>query len=224
MNKIDRRRNYYLTLDTETGNGLDDPIVYDIGGAIHDKSGKIYASFSFVIYDTFVEMEWLMKSAYYAKKFPQYQEGIRNGSRKLVRYNTARKYIKELCDKYNVKAIIAHNMRFDYNACSKTQRYLTKSKYRYFFPYGIELWDSMKMAQDTIAKQKGYIKFCKENNYMTKSNKPRVTAEILPRYFTGNNTYTEVHTGLADVKIEIGITVQCLRQHKKMRKLCFSSR
>ena len=40
--KIDRRRNYYMVYDTETANGLDDPIMYDCGGAIVDKNGKVY--------------------------------------------------------------------------------------------------------------------------------------------------------------------------------------
>ena len=42
--KIDRRKSYYLTIDTETANGFDDPIVYDIGGCIHDKT--MYMSLS----------------------------------------------------------------------------------------------------------------------------------------------------------------------------------
>ena len=66
MKKIDKRRTYYLTIDTETANGLEDPIVYDIGGCIHDKKGNIYETFSFIIYETFYGMKDLMKSAYYA--------------------------------------------------------------------------------------------------------------------------------------------------------------
>jgi hypothetical protein len=50
---IDKRKNYYLTIDTETANGLDDPMMYDLGGAIHDKRGHVYETFSFVIYDVF---------------------------------------------------------------------------------------------------------------------------------------------------------------------------
>ena len=51
MTEIDKRKNYYLTIDTETANSLDDPLVYDIGGAIHDKKGRVYETFSFVIYE-----------------------------------------------------------------------------------------------------------------------------------------------------------------------------
>lgn len=221
--KIDHRRTYYLTIDTETTNDFDDPIVYDIGCAIHDKNGKVYETRSFVIYDTFFGMADLMKTAYYAEKIPQYLEDIKNGTRKVVQYKTARHEIYTLCKKYNVKAVIAHNMAFDYNALHTTQRYLTKSKYRWFFPFGTELWDSLKMAQSTICKQKNYIRFCKENNYLTKFGRPQATAEVLYRYITNNTDFIEEHTGLADVMIEKEITAKCLAQHKKMKKLCFGA-
>ena len=42
--------------------------------------------------------------------------------------------------RYNTNIVCAHNSRFDYNALNTTQRYLTKSKYRYYFPYGTEVW------------------------------------------------------------------------------------
>ena len=220
--KIDRRKSYYLTIDTETANGFDDPIVYDIGGCIHDKKGNVYESFSFVIYETFCGMKDLMATAYYAEKIPMYEKQITSGERQVVKFATAKAKVKELCNRYNVKAIIAHNMRFDYRALTRTQRYLTKSKNRFFFPYGIELWDSLKMAQDTICKQKRYKKFCEKNDYLQKNGRPRATAEILTRYIRKDNEYKEEHTGLADVLIEKEITALCFRQHKKMRKKCFN--
>ena len=222
MKKIDKRRTYYLTIDTETANGLEDPIVYDIGGCIHDKKGNIYETFSFIIYETFFGMKDLMKSAYYANKIPQYEAQIKSGERKVVRFNTAKQKIKELCDEYEVKAIIAHNARFDYRSTTRTQRYLTKSKYRYFLPYGIPIWDSLKMAKDTICKQPTYQKWCAKNNFLTKNGKPRATAEILYRYISGDVNFKEDHTGLEDVLIEIAITCKCIAQHKPMRKECFA--
>lgn len=219
--KIDRRKNYYLVFDTETANGFDDPIVYDIGGAIVDKKGKVYEDFSFIIYETFCQMKDLMQSAYYANKIPKYQEQIDNGERKIVKYATAKKIINSLCRKYNVKAIMAHNARFDYRSTTRTQRYLTKSKYRYFLPYGIELWDTLKMAQDTICKQVGYKEWCYNNGYLTKNGRVRATAEILYRYISGEDEFVESHTGLEDVMIEKEIFVHCMRQNKPMRKSCF---
>lgn len=220
--KIDKRKNYYLTVDTETANGLDDPIVYDIGGCVHDKKGNVMETFSFIIYEVFYGMKDLMQSAYYADKIPKYQEQIDKGERKVVTYRTAKRYINELCKKYNVKAIIAHNARFDYRSTTKTQRYLTKSKYRFFLPYGIEIWDTMKMANDTICKQWSYKEWAYTHGYITKNGRVRKTAEILYRYISGDNKFKESHTGLEDVMIEKEIFAHCIAQHKPMRKKCFA--
>lgn len=218
---MDKRKNYYLTIDTETANTFNDPIVYDIGGCIHDKQGNIYETFSFIIYETFCEMSDLMQTAYYAEKIPMYKEQIKNGQRKIVKLSTAKFTIQRLCEEYNVKAIIAHNAQFDYRSTTRTQRYITKSKYRYFLPYGIEIWDTLKMANDTICKQKSYKRWCKENGYVAKNGRVRATAEILYKYISGEDDFTESHTGLEDVLIEKEIFAHCMAQHKKMRKKAF---
>lgn len=213
------KKNFYLTIDTETANSLEDPIVYDIGGAIHDKQGNVYETFSFVIYETFVLCADLMETAYYAEKIPMYRRQLQQGERRMVRWETARRHVAALCEKYNVKAIIAHNARFDVRAVNTTERWFTSSKYRYFLPYGIPVWDTLSMAEDTICKQKTYIAWAKENGYMRSKNRPRATAEILYRYISNDEDFTEEHTGLADVMIEYKIFVHCCRQHKKMEKL-----
>lgn len=215
---IDKRKSYYLTIDTETANSLEDPMMYDIGGAIHDKHGNVEETFSFIIYDVFCADRELFDTAYYAEKRPMYEQQIAEGSRKIVSIYTARRHIHELCKKYDVKAIIAHNMRFDYKSTNGTLRYISKSKMRYFLPYGIPLWDTLKMAQDTICKQKTYIRWCAENGYLQKNGKVRATAEILYRYITCDNDFIEDHTGLEDVLIEKEIFAKCMAQHKSMRK------
>lgn len=215
---IDKRKSYYLTIDTETANSLDDPMMYDIGGAIHDKRGNVEETFSFIIYDVFCADRELFDTAYYAEKRPMYEQQIAAGSRKIVSIYTARRHIHELCKKYSVKAIIAHNARFDYKSTNGTLRYVTKSKMRYFLPYGIPVWDTLKMAQDTICKQKTYIRWCAENGYLQKNGKVRATAEILYRYITCDNDFIEDHTGLEDVLIEKEIFAKCMAQHKSMRK------
>lgn len=218
---IDKRKNYYMVLDTETANDFDDPIVYDIGASIIDKKGNVYETVSLIIYDTFFEMEDLMKSAYYYDKRDIYLEEIDKGLHKIVRYSTAKKIINDLARKWNIKAIMAHNAPFDYRSTTRTQRYLTKSASRYFLPYGIELWDTLKMARDTIGKTKSYTKWCIANNYLTQGGKPRFTAEILYRYLIGDNEFIESHTGLADTLIEKDIFAYCMRYHKPMRKKAF---
>ena len=215
---IDKRKSYYLTIDTETANSLEDPMMYDIGGAIHDKCGNVEETFSFIIYDVFCADRKLFDTAYYAEKRPMYEAQIAAGTRKIVSIYTARKHVAELCKKYNVKAIIAHNARFDYKSTNGTLRYVTKSKMRFFLPYGIPVWDTLKMAQDTICKQKTYIRWCAEHGYLQKNGKVRATAEILYRYITQDNDFIEEHTGLEDVLIEKEIFAKCMAQHKPMRK------
>jgi DNA polymerase III epsilon subunit-like protein len=162
-----------------------------------------------------------MLSAYFADKIPEYIEMVNNREMVVLPfmeiYADARKFLA----RYNVCGIMAHNAKFDYRALNNTLRYLSGSKRRFFFPYGIPIWDTMKMANDTICKQKSYIDFCKENGYMTNHATPQVrkTAEVLWRYMTGDVTFEEEHTGLADVTIEAQIFAECVRQHKKMEKL-----
>lgn len=216
--KIDKRRSYFLTIDTETANNMDNPLVFDIGGAIHDKQGNVMETFSFIVKEVFYGMPDLMAECFYQAKLPMYRAQIEQGFRQVKSWYEVRTHVHKLCNKYSVKAIIAHNMQFDYRSTNTTQRYLTYSKYRYFFPKNVPLWDTLSMARDTIVKQKTYIRFCENNGYCTKNGKPRATAEILYRYITNNVDFTESHTGLEDVLIEKEIFVKCIRQHKKMKR------
>ena len=228
--KIDRRRTYLIMGDTETCNtrmengklDMRDVLVYDFGFAVCDKQGRIYEKYSFIIKEIFFDMKDLMKTSYYAEKLPQYYEEIRNGQRKVVSLYETRKILADVMKKYNTNIFVAHNARFDDNALKVTERYTTKSKYRYFLPFGTEVWDTMKMANDTMCKQKTYKEFCEENGYLTKNGQVRKTAEILYRYITKNNDFTESHTGLEDVMIEKEILAHCFRQHKAMRKKLYA--
>ena len=226
---MDNRKTYFIVLDTETCNSrtvnnkpdLSDSLVYDLGWAVIDKEGEVYETGSFVIRDVFYGMKEAMESAYYKEKIPSYRKDIfEHKTRKLVSFYEARKILLDTMEKYNISTIVAHNARFDVNALNKTERYLTKSKYRFFLPYNIEIWDTLAMARQTIGKQKSYKAFCESNGYMTKHTIPqvRLTAEILYRYLTGDENFQESHTGLEDVLIEKEILVHCLKQHKPMKK------
>ena len=208
----------YIMLDTETTNSLDDPICYDVGFAVVDREGTIYETHSFVVAEVFLNEE-LMASAYFIEKVPQYWEDIKNGTRKLAKFNTIRKVLAETMKKYDTNIVIAHNARFDYRSTTKTQRYLTKSKYRYFLPYGTEVWDTLKMAREVLKNDVAYDNFCYDNNYVTKRGCKRFTAEILYRFFTGDNDFVESHTGLEDVTIEKVIFAECMARGAESGKL-----
>ena len=218
-------RKYIMVLDTETANGLmvnnkldlSCSLVYDIGFTVVDKKGRVYCQKSMAIREIFCGMADVMKSAYYAKKLPKYWEDIKAGRRILVNFMTARRIVLEVMKEYNIQTVSAHNARFDVNALNNTIRYITKSDKRFFFPFGTEIWDTYKGAVNTICKQKGYIRFCERNGYMTKHKTPKVraTAEILYRYLSGDNNFIEEHQGLDDTTIEAKILTQILRQHSK---------
>lgn len=223
---MDRRISYKIVIDTETC-PLDKDLnkvtpnnmfVYDIGWAVVDKRGKVYKTQSFINADIFLDEKELMQSAYYANKIPNYWEDIKNGSRILASFFNIRQALLEDITEYEVTEIYAHNMRFDYGSLNNTQRWETKSKYRYFFPSDVTICDTLKMARDVVAKTPSYKTFCKENGYMTKNNQPRLTAEILYRYISGEEDFIESHTGLEDVLIEKEILAYCYRKHKKMQK------
>lgn len=200
-----------IVLDIETTNSVDDPIAYDIGFAVIDREGKVYESYSCVVADVFLDKE-LMSSAYFIDKVPQYWEDIKSGKRILRRFKTIRSILHDVCMQYDIKIIVAHNCRFDYRGCNLTQRFLTNSRWRFFFPYGVEMWDSLKMSREIFKDDEDYKKFCFDNQYLTKRNQCRYTAEILYRYLTGNIDFAESHTGLEDVLIEKEIFCECLRR------------
>ena len=227
MNKIDYRRHYVLVLDTETANtartedgklDTSSVLMYDCGWSIVDTKGNVYKEQSFVNRDIFVYERELMDSAYYGWKIPQYVEDLRNGKRKMASTYEIRKAMLADMELYHITEVVAHNARFDRDALDTIQRWTTKSKYRYWFPYGTEIWDTMKMARDVIHKMPTYRRFCEENGFLTANGRLSATAENLYRFIIKDPTFVESHTGLEDVQIEREIMFYCFRQHKKMRK------
>ena len=222
-------KDLYMVFDTETCNTpkvdgqLDTTCgqVYDFGLQIVDNAGFVYKELSFVNEDVFFGLPEAMKEAYFADKIPQYLTDMRMGKRQIVNTWQLYKIVRTLVEQYDIKAFIAHNARFDVRVLNSTLRYQTKSKRRYFFPYGIPIWDTMTMANDTICKQSNYRRFCEEHGYMTNHKTPQVrkTAEILWRFLTNDNDFEESHTGLEDVQIEAQIFAECVRRHKKMARL-----
>jgi hypothetical protein len=200
----------YLMLDTETTNDIDCPLCYDVGFSVINDEGKTLEKHSYVVADIFLDKD-LMDVAYFKDKIPTYWEDIKAGKRMLRRFATVRAIVRDVMAQYNINTVIAHNMRFDYCSTNTTQRYLTCSKWRYFFPYGTKFVCTLKMARATFNKDEKYIAFCEENNFVTKHGKPQLTAEVIYRYLTNNVEFVESHTGLEDVEIEAEIFFACIQ-------------
>lgn len=208
----------YIVFDCETANTTECPLVYDLGWAVVNDNFEVLVERSFVNADVFIEEKELMKSAYFAEKIPQYVADIADGKRELRRFNTIRKAFALDCKMFGVTEIYAHNARFDYLALQTTQRYLTKSKYRWFFPFGVEVCDTLKMARQTFGKSEEYRAFCHENDFVCKNGQLRMTAEVLYRFITNDLTFEEEHTGLADVLIEKEIFRHCVEMNADIER------
>ena len=202
----------FIVVDTETTNSIDDPIVYDVGFAVVDAEGNVYEQHSYVVADVFLDKD-LMSYAYFADKIPQYWKDIKSGKRKLRRFKTIRMIFKDVCRQYEIKKIFAHNARFDNRSLNLTQRYLTSSKFRWFFPYNTEICDTLKMSRNTLKNVEAYDQFCWNNDFITKRGCKRYTAEIIYKFITGKLDFEESHTGLEDVLIEKEILKYCLERN-----------
>ena len=230
---LDKRRHYILVLDTETANtqttdegklDMSSVLPYDIGYCIMDTKGNVYLERSFVVEDIFCG-EWVLTtSAYYAEKIPMYIRDLAKQNRPLATAFQIRKQMFKDIEYFRIKEVCAHNARFDINALNNLVRWTTKSRIRYFFPYSIEVWDSLAMARSVIAKMPTYRKYCEKNNLLTPTGRLSMTAESLYRFVRFDDDFEESHTGLEDVRIEREIILYCYRQHKAMKKNAFTKK
>ena len=207
---------YVVVLDTETTNSIDDPLCYDIGYAVVEPiENKVILQRSFVVADIFLDKD-LMSFAYFIDKVPMYWEEIKNGKRELKKLSTIHKIMREDFRTFGIKEVFAHNARFDYRSTNLTQRFITCSKYRFFFPYGTKICDTLKMSRELLSDDVNYNDYCRKHGFVTKNNKPQFTAEVLYRYIHKEENFTESHTALEDVLIEKDILHYCLENSENL--------
>ena len=211
-------KKYYMVLDVDTANSTDDALVYDICYCICDRSGEIFEADSFIVSEIFFDEAELMTSAYYASKIPQYLRGIEEKAFKVRRFYQVRQALSDSLKRWKCEAVCAYNASFDTRALNTTERWLTKSAYRFFLPYGTKVFCIWHMACQVICTQKNYARFCFENGLVSESGNIKTSAEAVYAYITKNPDFDESHTGLQDVLIETKIFAHCFRQHKKMDK------
>lgn len=215
-NKIDMRVKYIMVMDVETAGGLGNPLVYDLGFAVCDKRGKIYAKESFVIKEIF-EQKQLMSSAYYAEKIPRYDKDLAEGTRQLVSMEFARQAFINMMNKYNVGTISAYNLAFDRRALANTMKNLFGEGKKFLSGIGrkVEQMCIWSFACEVIYTQPTFWKVAESENWFTEGGNMRTSAEIGWRYISGIRDFEESHTGLEDVEIEVGILAKCYSQNKK---------
>lgn len=212
------RKNYFIVVDTETANTIEQPLPYDIGWVVCDSKGNIYERRSYVVAEIFLGMKDLMESAYYAEKIPTYWDNIRSGKRIVKGMWDIRKVMMNDIKTYKIKNVGAYNMSFDKRALNNLVRYVSKSWKRWWFPFGVDYFCIWNMACNSILNRATYINFAEKNGLISASDNIITSAECAYRYITNSIEFIENHTGLEDVEIEVAIMAECYRQHKKLDK------
>ena len=218
--KIDRRKNYYIVIDTETYNTIQKPIVYDIGFIVIDKKANIYEEFSFLVKETWEnEFVAVQQAHYYEKNKAKYFRDLRLGNITVKPFFEIWRIFMDMVRKYNVKAVIAHNMTFDNRALNITTRKLSTYGKKFFFPK-MPLYCTMKMAEQSLLLSPSYQAFClaKPETRLTPTGKFKKTAEVLYQYVANKPDFIETHKGLEDTKIESQLFAHILRQKKAIKK------
>jgi hypothetical protein len=196
----------YATIDTETVGGATTPTgAYNYGLTIHTKYGEILATQNFLVAEHYEEI----KNDDYAKKnFDLYNQYITEGKISVVATeDEAISLIRNICNFYNVKYIMAFNSGFD----------MVKTKCRELLDE-FEFIDIWLMAVQTLTHRKNYKKFCDTFEMKNKKGTCLTNAQTMYAYITNNPDYEEEHTALADSLIEMEIFVECLKTHKKFTK------
>ncbi len=220
---MSRRKEMYLVIDTETCNTIEQPLPYDIGYAITDRHGNIVLERSFIVAEMFLEHKDLMTSCYFAEKVPKYWEDIKQGKRTVKSIFNIRKQIHADMKEYKVKQVGAYNMGFDQRALNNVIRYCSNSYIRWFFPFGTTYFCIWNMACQVVMNTTSYIKFATQNGLESEKGNLFTNAECCYKYITKQVDFTEEHTGLEDVKIEVEIMAKCFATHKAMKKTINSS-
>lgn len=191
--------------------------VYDLGYIVADASGAIYYENNIIIADTFNDAA-LMGSAYYANKIPQYYQALASGSVQLMSTRDALKTLRADLRTYDVRDVWAYNARFDADALNSSVAQASNGFCEWALPYGVKWRDIMRYAQSTICATKKYRAWCEGHDLITKAGRPRVTAEAVYQYLTGDDEYSEQHTALSDAQDELVILLACLKRKQKMPK------
>ena len=212
-----------LVIDTETANSVEQPLPYDVGYAIvNTETGEIYTEKSFVVAEIFFDDE-LMKGAYFADKIPQYWEDIKAKKRVIKSICSIRREIKKDMQTYSVSKVGAYNMGFDNRATKNDVRFISGSMVRWFFPFGTEFFCIWNMACTSILNTADYVRFALDNGFVSEHNNIQTSAENAYRFLKDDIDFSESHTGLEDVKIEIEILLAVLRSNMQYSDRIYSA-
>jgi hypothetical protein len=191
MGKIDKRKKYYLLVDTETNWG--EGLAYEIGWGIVDRKGNLQTLKGYSIKG----MEITKKGG--SKAPPEtYQEIIRQ--------------LKQDFQHYRVEKVMAYNMEFDNRILQNTAEYFNQEN-----PIDelekICLWDWVVRR---FCSSKSYKTLATEQGKLTEKGNIQTSLEAVYQIMSGKN-YQQRHTAVADVRLSAkvwGYSNRCKKTKK----------
>ena len=205
------KKNVYAIIDTETANGLKNPLCYDVAVIVFDKKGIELFRKNWLVSNVW-NNERMFKTAYYAWKRPLYD----NIEKEIVNTYTFISEMNEIIDNYQVNFLLAYNLKFDLNSINKTvERFTYNSK---FNTENVEYIDVWNVAIDIIMNNNSYKSFCRENGFVSDAGNYKTSAEICYRFLTNIIDFDESHTAMDDCEIEKEIFMTCVKRKKKIEK------
>ena len=205
------KKNVYAIIDTETANGLKNPLCYDVAVIVFDKKGIELFRKNWLVSNVW-NNERMFKTAYYAWKRPLYD----NIEKEIVNTYTFISEMNEIIDNYQVNFLLAYNLKFDLNSINKTvERFTYNSKFNIENVEYIDVWN---VAIDIIMNNNSYKSFCRENGFISDAGNYKTSAEICYRFLTNVIDFDESHTAMDDCEIEKEIFMTCVKRKKKIEK------
>lgn len=206
-NLLSSYNNNIMVIDTEAANGINTPLVYDIGYIVYNlKTGNIVEESQLIISEIF-NNKALMDTAYYKEKLPKYMELLNNKQVDMVTLQGAMDEIKRVLGIYNINHVYAFNSSFDIKALQFTCDF-----YEVYNPLNIDnlitkvKWHDVQWYIKNLVNSKNYKAYCEHFNKVTNSQRfYSVNAETVYSYITKNPNYKEEHISLPDAKIELTI-------------------
>ena len=240
---MDKRKNYYCILDTETTattppeenkkKKVIEKLVYDLGYTIATKK-EIVLKRNFLIQEIFCN-EQLMNNAYFISKKSMYDKMVENNQIEIIPLATAIKQMQKDFEKYNVTKFGAYNVSFDLDALMQTVFFIYRNIFKMlwkktskgtFIPdtelflkkvilhkEDIEILDLWTLSCQTLCNQKTFQAFYKQ---LSEKGNVKSNAEIVYNYINGTTDFEEEHTALNDAIIETEILQRILKIHQKV--------
>lgn len=211
-----KTRNNVLVMDTETIGTFGKPIVHDWGWKVVDRDFNGLTEKRFLVKEFHIEQPWMLKTSdFYGSKADLYKKAIEENSVEIRPWKAIVAEFLADIKNYKVNCISAYNLAFDYKALKYTDQ---------FFNYGnTKLIDTLdkkyllciwNLACETVLADAKYHEYAKMKDFISEAGNYFTSAEKCYAYLIDCAEYTEEHTALEDVKIEVEILEYILKNCK----------